>query len=115
MPVNLDWLSQIAQPVKPVDPLQMQMQAINLQNAQLQQQEALQRQADIQAQNRAWSSFVDDKGNVNITADTLKQSGVEGHLIPGLLDIAAKYNKSRLEASEIQARIDDLQIGRAHV
>ena len=42
MPVNLDWLSQIAQPVKPVDPLQMQMQAINLQNAQLQQQEMLQ-------------------------------------------------------------------------
>mgnify|MGYP003345870506 CR=1 FL=1 len=42
MPVNLDWLSQIAQPVKPVDPLQMQMQQIALQNAQLQQQEALQ-------------------------------------------------------------------------
>ena len=42
MPVNLDWVSQIAQPVKPVDPLQMQMQAIALQNAKLQQQEALQ-------------------------------------------------------------------------
>ena len=42
MPVNLDWVSQIAQPVKPVDPLQLQMQAINLQNAQLQQQEMLQ-------------------------------------------------------------------------
>mgnify|MGYP003328956842 CR=1 FL=1 len=64
MPVNLDWLSQIAQPVKPVDPLQMQMQQIALQNAQLQQQEALQtikdrqeKDTDLAAMDQLWASL----------------------------------------------------------
>jgi hypothetical protein len=119
MPVNLDWVSQIAQPVKPVDPLQMQMQAIALQNAQLQQQEMLQNidkakraqqtaeawQQDVIKVRDAMKSMLDKNGTLSAQAQTQLLSLVSPQSQMAMQDFFTQFNKDQIALAKETADI----------
>ena len=137
MPVNLDWVSQIAQPVKPVDPLQMQMQAITLQNAQLQQQEMLQNidkakraqqtaeawQQDVIKVRDAMKSMLDKNGTLSAQAQTQLLSLVSPQSQMAMQDFFTQFNKDQIalaketadtasKSAETATKLDQLKQGK---